>query len=262
MVRHRRARLDMKYVWLPLLPIAVVAAAIALGAAGLLLDRHGAQGHHLPGDTYFGTHSGGGTVIIRVPTLGSSVWTISFTDVPCDGESENSTILTSVEVNSAVSDHPFVVSISHGPLMGTSITGSFPTPGEAVGRYSLRKASVSDPSEICESGSLTWTATTDKLFIDLVFTDVDCDGDADATDALKVLQHVAGLSVLQVEPCPDVGATVVLSQGGVTSVRVWGDADCDGDVDAVDTLKKLRHIAGLPVEQEEPCPDIGTVVQM
>ncbi len=36
-----------------------------------------------------------------------------------------------------------------------------------------------------------------------------------------------------------------------------GDVDCDGDVDAVDALKELRHVAGLPISQVEPCHDIG-----
>ena len=39
-----------------------------------------------------------------------------------------------------------------------------------------------------------------------------------------------------------------------------GDVDCDGDVDAVDSLKVLRFVGGLPVGQTEPCPDIGTAL--
>ena len=41
---------------------------------------------------------------------------------------------------------------------------------------------------------------------------------------------------------------------------VQGDVDCDGDVDAVDALKDLQHIAALDFTQMEPCPDIGTVI--
>ncbi len=37
----------------------------------------------------------------------------------------------------------------------------------------------------------------------------------------------------------------------------FGDVDCDGDVDAVDALKIMRHVAALPVSQNEPCPNIG-----
>ena len=39
-----------------------------------------------------------------------------------------------------------------------------------------------------------------------------------------------------------------------------GDVDCSGAVDAVDALKILRHVAGLSVSQNEPCPDIGSSV--
>ncbi len=46
------------------------------------------------------------------------------------------------------------------------------------------------------------------------------------------------------------------------SQHQWGDADCDGDVDSVDALKILRYVAALPVAQTEPCPDIGTEVQV
>ena len=39
---------------------------------------------------------------------------------------------------------------------------------------------------------------------------------------------------------------------------IQGDVDCDGDVDAVDALKDLQHVAVLPVAQNDPCPDVGT----
>jgi hypothetical protein len=41
---------------------------------------------------------------------------------------------------------------------------------------------------------------------------------------------------------------------------IFGDVDCDGDVDSVDAQKELRHVAVLPVSQTEPCPDIGSEV--
>ncbi len=91
-----------------------------------------------------------------------------------------------------------------------------------------------------------------------IFGDVDCDGDVDATDSLKILRSVAGLSVVQTEPCPDIGATV--SMDGVA--RLMGDVDGDGDVDAVDALKVLRHVADLPVDQESGTPEIGSTVEI
>lgn len=40
---------------------------------------------------------------------------------------------------------------------------------------------------------------------------------------------------------------------------VFGDMDCDGDVDAVDALAILRFVAGLPpLAQTEPCDDVGS----
>jgi hypothetical protein len=39
-----------------------------------------------------------------------------------------------------------------------------------------------------------------------------------------------------------------------------GDVDCDLDVDSVDALKQLRHVAGMSVSQEPVCPQIGAEV--
>jgi hypothetical protein len=41
---------------------------------------------------------------------------------------------------------------------------------------------------------------------------------------------------------------------------VVGDVDCDGVVNAVDALKLLRHNAGLPVAQTDPCQEIGSSI--
>ncbi len=38
------------------------------------------------------------------------------------------------------------------------------------------------------------------------------------------------------------------------------DVNCDGQVDAVDALLILQHVAGLPVSQTQPCAGIGTIV--
>jgi len=78
--------------------------------------------------------------------------------------------------------------------------------------------------------------------------DVDCNGSANSVDALKLLRHVAGLSVSQQPGCPPIG----------TGDPVFGDVDCNGTANSVDALKVLRYVAGLSVAQTEPCPDIGT----
>ena len=50
-----------------------------------------------------------------------------------------------------------------------------------------------------------------------------------------------------------------ISPGGVEGL-IQGDVDCGTNVTPVDSLKVLRHDAGLSVQQDEPCPDIGTVI--
>ena len=50
-----------------------------------------------------------------------------------------------------------------------------------------------------------------------------------------------------------------ISPGGVEGL-IQGDVDCGKSVSPVDSLKVLRHDAGLSVQQAEPCPDIGTVI--
>ena len=81
--------------------------------------------------------------------------------------------------------------------------------------------------------------------------DVDCSRVINSVDALKLLRHVAGLSVAQTEPCPDVSTDVA---------SLWGDVDCSDAVNSVDALKVLRFVAALSVAQTEPCLSMGAVV--
>ena len=47
------------------------------------------------------------------------------------------------------------------------------------------------------------------------------------------------------------------------AAELWGDNRCNGSVDSTDSLASLRHVAQLsPLSQTEPCPDIGTTVDM
>ena len=92
-----------------------------------------------------------------------------------------------------------------------------------------------------------------------IWGDDDCDGDVDAVDALKDLQEIAAIPYLQTDPCFDLGDTFDVTPAGATE-RIWGDVDCDGDVDAVDALAILRDIAAFSVNQQQPCPEIGADV--
>jgi len=85
---------------------------------------------------------------------------------------------------------------------------------------------------------------------------VDCNGPLNgvtAVDALKVLRWVAGLSVIQNEPCLDIGQPRDLPP---PDDRKVGDVDCSGSVNAVDALKILRALAGLSVAKPAGCPPI------
>lgn len=56
-------------------------------------------------------------------------------------------------------------------------------------------------------------------------------------------------------------ATPASSEGqaaGDPEEIIQGDVDCDREVDPIDALMGLRHVAALAVAQNEPCPDIGT----
>ena len=77
-------------------------------------------------------------------------------------------------------------------------------------------------------------------------------------DSLLTLRHDAGLSA-DTGDCPDMGETVDVSGA---SLHPWGDVDCSGAVDPIDSLKLLRSDAGLSVTQADGCPEIGSTVQI
>lgn len=56
--------------------------------------------------------------------------------------------------------------------------------------------------------------------------------------------------------------TVRPSSAPTPVARLHGDIDCDGDVDAVDALVLLRHVAALPLGQSESCPEVGETVMV
>jgi hypothetical protein len=79
---------------------------------------------------------------------------------------------------------------------------------------------------------------------------VDCDAGINSVDALKLLRHSAGLSVVQSEPCTDTGA------GPLTSGWMQGDVNCSGGVNSVDALIILRASAALSVNIPAGCPPV------
>lgn len=92
--------------------------------------------------------------------------------------------------------------------------------------------------------------------------DNDCDGDSDAVDALVALQYVAGFFYNQEPFCLELGFPInPLGGTGAAGIVPWvfGDIDCDFDVDAVDALLVLRVLAGLSINIPPPllCPPFG-----
>jgi Tol biopolymer transport system component len=78
---------------------------------------------------------------------------------------------------------------------------------------------------------------------------VDCDGAVNSIDALKLLRYSALLSVLQSEPCMNLG--LILPSG-----RRMGDVDCSFLINSIDALKVLRAVAEFNVQQPAGCPPI------
>ena len=93
----------------------------------------------------------------------------------------------------------------------------------------------------------------------VLWGDDDCNGAVAAVDALKNLQEVAGLPYSQTDPCFGLGESVDIQLASATE-RIWGDVDCDGDLDSVDALAILRKIAAFSVNQQPNCPEIGSSV--
>ncbi len=93
-----------------------------------------------------------------------------------------------------------------------------------------------------------------------LWADIDCSGGVNPVDSLKILRADAGKSVAQGADCPDPKEDLTVIWDGLTTNDEWGDADCSGELDPIDSLKVLRFDAGLFYIQQEPCPDIGAEV--
>lgn len=136
----------------------------------------------------------------------------------------------------ATGDHDFSV-----PLVTDAKPGQYIT------------ATVSSPESTSEFSECMPVTAIDMQYLR---GDSNCDEDIGATDALSDLQFVAGFEPQQQPGCPAIGSPIpsTLPAG---ETPIFGDADCDGDVDATDALKVLQYIAGIPYTQTPPCTPIG-----
>jgi subtilisin family serine protease len=89
-----------------------------------------------------------------------------------------------------------------------------------------------------------------------IFSDVDCSGGVNSTDANKVSSYGVGLPVAQTDPCPDIGPTIKVNG----TLRKWGDVDCDGNVNLADAVKIQQYVDGGQPSQNPGCPAFGSSV--
>jgi hypothetical protein len=255
--------------------LGVVVSLTILAMAAVLSQPHAAA-NHIAGATYMGSHSGGGSVEFDVSGDGTGITRFRATDVP-----GSTCVFGEIEVNFGtplpIEDHSFTRQVG----TGLSFEGTFPSPGTANGTLRAFQPAIPFVQPACDSGTLNWDAATDAPTptanptptptqsptptpttgptptptdgAELTQGDNDCDGDEDATDALKTLQDIAAIDYNQEPGCPEIGGAVPAGE----PPEVFGDVDCDGDVDATDALKLLQHIAAIPFNQSEPCTDIG-----
>jgi len=94
--------------------------------------------------------------------------------------------------------------------------------------------------------------------------DFNCDGVVNGEDALLAGLFEGNLPFSQIFGCPDLNSPLNSSGAGlpdsapVEGPEVFGDANCDGEVNFGDGIEVLKWIAGLPNDQEDPCKDIGS----
>ncbi len=197
------------------------------------------------------TNMNDNTVSVIDEASGTVIATIPVGDGPF-GVSVNQ-ITGSVYVANQIADSVSVIDGETNTMVATVRVGDFPIALAVISSAGL--ISVANFND----RTISVLAHTPAAAL---WTDVNCNGVANSIDAFLLLSHVASFPVTQGESCPDIGTNIAVAEGDDVTVRLFGDADCDGDVDAIDALKKLREVAGLSVSQTEPCPDIGSPVQI
>jgi hypothetical protein len=60
----------------------------------------------------------------------------------------------------------------------------------------------------------------------------------------------------QNQGCPQLGIAAIAA-ANPAGAGVFGDMDCDDDVDAIDALQILRYLAAMPVNLPQGCPELG-----
>lgn len=279
-------------VMLIALLLVVLVAAGAARAGGLVLDQHFIGNPDCTYESLRGSISSGGPsrqeFVPEAPVLLAAELCLSFTggeevtlNIRSGTAKAPGDTLASMTVNTPMTGAPafvqfafdatfvepgatYVLEIPQSPDFAWLATCAEPVPGycddadpdpypqggtnfdgvegfESLGKFGFRTYSGPFP------GSLVWG-------------DDDCNLATNAVDALKTLQEIAALPYTQEQPCPGIGVSFTVATAGVDGGIPWGDIDCGGDVDSVDALQILRHVAALQVNQEPGCPGLGDEV--
>jgi len=208
---------------------ALAALFVALTAM-LALRGEDAVAEHISGATYTGMHTGGGAVEFDVTADGSGIARFRATNIPGD-----TCTFEDLEVNFgtpvSIVNHSFSRQVSSG----LSFDGSFPSPGAANGTLRAKQAAIPFVSPACDTGTLNWNAATNAP-----------------------TPTASPTSTMTPTPTNTPTPTPTVSPPGQVA---WGDDNCSGEADPVDSLLTLRHDAGLSTNTGE-CPDMGEVVEV
>jgi hypothetical protein len=96
----------------------------------------------------------------------------------------------------------------------------------------------------------------------VIWGDWDCDGDVNIGDAVAVARTLINLGFDQEAGCPAMDDTLQVTQNGLTHDRIWGDADCSGEIDIGDAIKIARALINLPIVTFASCPGLGQEVHI
>ncbi len=148
-----------------------------------------------------------------------------------------------------------------------TVAGVYKVRAEKAGYGATESAELTIPPAVTD---LILALTPTGGCQQVTWGDGNCSGSADPVDSLLTLRSDAGLSV-NTGDCPAFGTDQQIVNGPASAssagplgapTYLWGDVDCSGAINPIDSLKLLRFDAGLSVSQEAGCPLIGADVSI
>jgi hypothetical protein len=194
---------------------------------------------------------------VRFPSREADGYTFALFEFTNNGPETETLAGITFDPNSYDPDLPYGFWAPKGNQGYCQVTNSQNIPsGESC---SIQFGYYSDPALFSDPGSGSAAVTflsgarLDLTLSVLMKGDVNCDGIFSLLDPLADVQHLAGLRVSQVQPCPSVGNRFTTGLAG----PAMGDVDCDFAVRQSDILSMLKYAAGLSVTLPDQCEPIG-----